>query len=806
MEDKQRRFGWRLIVFCILVLFIVIIYGYLFKKKVVPKKIRNVLLVSIDTCRADYLSCYGYPRKTTPNIDAVAEESVLFENAFSTVPLTLPAHSSMLTGTIPPYHGVHDNYDYQLDESNITLAEILKKNGFATGAVVSTVVLDSKLGIDQGFDTYNDDFKNPMVGKHLMDERSGGETTDIALDWLNENKDKKFFYFAHYFDPHVTYKPPEPFATRFASNPYAGEIAYVDDCIGRVINKLKHLDIYDSTLIIITADHGEMLDEHGERTHGYFIYQGGVKVPLLFKLPGQNKPVRIKSNASLVDIVPTVCNLLNIEISSAVQGINLLSHSGRKAPALSKRDLYCESLWATKYNANSLLGLISKNFKYIQTTRPELYDLARDAAEENNLVKKQPQRARIMQDKLAQILEQSIRKDPAGSKMEIDDKLRKRLESLGYISGTITEDFSFDQTKEDPKDVLDYHLLYKDSESRMFILKGEAESRTAKLKDYEKIKKLAQEMILLKPDFYLGYSQMGELAIIQKNYPEAIEFYNKAIKLKPDEATFYEQASIAYYFLENYDEAIRLCRKGLELKPIAKAYQNLGTILKAQGKIDEAIKYYNIALQEEPAMAEAHYNLGVINLTLKNQPKQALADFQNALKYDPDSANAIVKIAATAYMANPLAEGKIDQTITLFELIVKNVPDCFMAHYNLGLILQKAGKAEESYKHFRKVISLQPYNAQYMDSFAWILATNPESTKQETEEAVKLASRAVELTDGKNGQPIDTLAAAYAANGNFTKAITNAEKAMQLAGENEELKKDINGRTELYKAKQPFTK
>ena len=219
------------------------------------QEIRNILLISIDTCRADHLSCYGYKSKTTPNIDAVVAEGILFENTITPVPITLPAHSSMLTGTIPPYHGVHDNgVDYLDDESNITLAEILKDAGFTTGAAVSAFVLDSTFGIGQGFETYNDRFDT--MEYNTVVQRRGGETTHIALDWLEKNKDKRFFFFLHYFDPHAKYQPPQPFASRFASNPYAGEIAYTDHCIGRVLGKLKELGLDDSTLVIITADHG----------------------------------------------------------------------------------------------------------------------------------------------------------------------------------------------------------------------------------------------------------------------------------------------------------------------------------------------------------------------------------------------------------------------------------------------------------------------------------------------------------------------------------------------------------------------
>jgi len=272
--NRQAVKGTRwLHVLCGLGLVLVIIISIVFlvlRPESSGHQVRNVVLISIDTCRADYLGCYGYPHRITPNVDEIAKQGVIFKNVITSVPMTLPAHCSMLTGTIPPYHEVHDNLDYQLDESNVTLAEILKEHGFVTGGIISASVLDSQFGINQGFDTFNDRLEKGRTGG-LMVERGAEATSRLALAWLAQRKSKRFFLFLHYFDPHFDYAPPEPFASRFADNLYSGEIAYTDYCIGRVIQALKDLGLFDSTLIIITSDHGEMLGEHGELTHGYFI-------------------------------------------------------------------------------------------------------------------------------------------------------------------------------------------------------------------------------------------------------------------------------------------------------------------------------------------------------------------------------------------------------------------------------------------------------------------------------------------------------------------------------------------------------
>ena len=583
--------------------------------------IRNVLLISIDTCRADHLSCYGYKSKTTPNIDAVAADGMLFENVIAPIPETLPSHSSMLTGTIPPYHGVHDNAGgYLADESNITLAEILKDAGFVTAAAVSAVVLDSQFGINQGFDYYDDRFQTPLQGE-VIEQRQAGETTAVALEWLEENKDKRFFFFLHYCDPHALCKPPQPFASRFASNLYAGEIAYTDQCIGRVLSKLKEFGLYDSTLIIITSDHGEMRGEHGESTHMYFIYQGAMRVPLIIRLPAQTMGARIKSLAGIIDIAPTVCGLLNIEIPEHVQGVNLFATAERENDSARDRHLFCESLYPTKYKANSLLGVVNDRFKYIQTTRPELYDLIADPGETNNLAEEQPQRVRVLKKELVQMIEQSVRKDPTQRKVQVDPETIAKLEALGYVGGPVTEDFSFDQTKDDPKDLLQYHTLNMRIQFH-FVLK-----------EYAKVRILAQQMIQQQPDLPFGYEQLGSAALEQKDFSKAIFYFEKAIEITPDNAQTYNNRAIAYGSKGQYDLATRDLNRAIELNPRdIKAYCNRGLAHRANKEYDQAISDINRAIELNPSYAQAFYNRGLV-YSSKGEYNLAIRDFEEAVKF-----------------------------------------------------------------------------------------------------------------------------------------------------------------------------
>ena len=393
--------------FCRLFLVLLILLGpWLFLSCSAPRPaIRNVLLISIDTLRADHVSAYGFPRPTTPSIDAVAREGVLFKNVHTPVPMTLPAHVSMLTGTLPPTHGLRDNMQNRLPEGSLTLAAMLKAKGFTTGAIVSTFVLDRRFGTSQGFDTYDDRFQEVhKIGD--LSERKGDETARMARDWLEGHQDKPFFLFVHFYDPHDPYDPPEPFASPWKDHPYEGEVAFADHCLGQVLEKLRQLGLYDSTLIVITGDHGEMLGEHGELNHGFFIYEGALRVPLVVRVPrAQGAPRQVDLPVSLIDIVPTVLSQVGAEIPKEVQGVDLSPWLAGRGAGGGARPLYAETVTPTRYyGASSLLGVIVDGWKYIETTRPELYDLRSDPVEAVNLLEREPARADALARTLVAIL------------------------------------------------------------------------------------------------------------------------------------------------------------------------------------------------------------------------------------------------------------------------------------------------------------------------------------------------------------------------------------------------------------------
>ncbi len=784
--------------------------------------IDHIILISIDTCRADYLSCYGYSQQTTPNIDAVAAEGILFENTITPVPMTLPAHSSMLTGTIPPYHGVHDNVNYKLSKSNLTLAEVLGANGFKTAAIISAFVLDSQFGIAQGFDTYNDQFEEAHVAVGIS-ERKGGEATRFALEWLEKQKGEKSFLFLHYFDPHYDYVPPEPFASRFADNPYAGEVAYTDHCIGQVLDKLKELGFYDSTLIIITSDHGEMLGEHGEDAHGYFIYQSAIRVPLIFKLPRSRESHRISELVGLVDIVPTICSMLGITVPQQVQGQDLSPYFNGKSPASADRNLYCETVEPVRFDANSLLGIVNESFKYIQTTRPELYDLIKDPAESNNLVEAQQPRARIMKDTLAQLLEQCVREDATDSRITLDTQALKRLESLGYLRGGTTEPFKFDQSKKDPKDLIEFVMCYEggiilahqhkhdqaiaaydkaielnpafampyNSRALMYSAKG----------DYDRAIRDFDQAIKLDPEFTNAYHDRGFMYLTRGDLDRAIRDFDQAIELDPANADVYNNRGLAYYGKGDYDRAIRNFDQAIELNPeYAEVYNNRAQLYLRKGKHDLAIRDYDQSIKLNPKNVQAYTERGFAYYG-KGDRDQAIRDFSEAIRLNPSY--------ALAYQSRGLAyqsKGDNELAIRDFGKAIELNPADALSHKAIGQVLMGLGRAKEATKHYRRALELRGDWPEVLNDLAWILATHEDPELRNGAEALRFAERVCQLQNYKAPAALDTLAAAYAEAGHFDQAVETAEKAVRLAlaAGQQELGKGIRNRLKLYQAKRPY--
>ena len=389
----------------------------------------GIVLITLDTTRADRLSPYGLMDAAMPALDRLAREGAVFDQAISVAPLTLPAHTSLFTGLLPPAHGVRDNVDTPLAARHVTLAEILRDRGFRTGAFVGSAVLDADRGLAQGFDTYRSAMPIGPEGRSALQKGADAVIGD-ALAWLEGIGRRRFFLWAHLYDPHRPYEPPEPFRSRH-DDPYIGEIAFADAQIGRLIDALDRRGVLDKTLIVVAGDHGESLGEHGERTHGIFVYENVLRVPLLIRAP-RFRPVRTGAVVRLVDVMPTVLDLFGID-PPEVDGVSLRPLLDGRSTDLGL-EAYAESRYPLRFGWSSLRSLRDGRFKVIDAPRPELYDLSLDPFETTNLYTTRRPLADAMIRRVRSVAgEHGPRRAATSGHTEVSRDLQARMAALGYV-------------------------------------------------------------------------------------------------------------------------------------------------------------------------------------------------------------------------------------------------------------------------------------------------------------------------------------------------------------------------------------
>ena len=714
--------------------------------------IRNVVLISLDTCRADYLSCYGYPRPTTPAIDAVAREGVLFENAVSPVPTTLPAHASMFTGMLPPRHGVRQNGANRLDAAHTTLAEILKQKGYKTAGMVSSLVLASRFGLNQGFDTYDDRLeKTPGRGDGV--ERLGGDTTRIAVEWMEQNRDRRFFLFLHLFDPHYPYEPPEPFASQYADNPYAGEIAYADDCVRQVVDKLKALDLYNSTLIVIVGDHGEMLGEHGEKKHNFFIYRSAVRVPLIFRLPKGGPPRRVRHVAGLVDIVPSICRLLGAEPPSLSQGRDLSPLLRGETQGEAGHAVYCESLLPTTLHANPLFGLSGDRWKYILTRRPELYDLQADPGESRDLAMQNKPVALAMRRQLEGIIAES-KEAAADNKLKVDEFTRRQLASLGYAAGAVNKSILIDPAREDPKDLIRLHE--QERAAMQLLLDGK----------HKQARPILERLHAERPGI------------------REIDYYLAVVLMTAREL----------------NRAETLCRAAAaRMRDDIRPQRLLSEVLLLQGKMEAATEACRQALKKDPDDSRTHTFLGMI-LLRKGQPQEALRHFLRAVESDPRNVSALTSLGDLL-----VAQRDFDGAAVRYRRALAVAPRNIPALNSLAGLLITRGEMKAAAARLKESLAVASDQAGVLNNLARMRATSDDDAPCTAAEALAYAQRACELTGGGSPDMLDTLAAAQATCGRYGEAIATAERALALLKDKSpKYATAIRARLQLYRAGKPY--
>ena len=639
----------------------------------------NVLLVTIDTTRADRLGCYGFSLARTPNLDRLAREGVRCENAAAVAPITLPSHASIMTGLLPPATGVRDNGSYALGAGAVTLAERLKGAGWATHAIVSALVLNRRYGLDQGFDAYDDDLWSEDSPKlFLIRDRPARKTAARFLSWLDGRKKeaaaKPFFAWVHFFDPHQPYTP-EAQDRPLSPTPYDAEIAGVDRALGRIFDRLRADHLLDDTIIVVTADHGESLGEHGEKTHAVFIYDATIRVPLLLRYPRLFPKASVyRGPVSSVDLVPTLLAALGLPGAETTDGINLLPALRGNTPPPA-RPQYCESLLSeVGFGMAPLHGIRSDEFKYVRAPRPELYDLKADPKELVNLFEKDRRRAALLEDRLADVMAASARHAVAASESPMSKETMESLRALGYLAPAgVARSLS----GMDPKDGLPLYAKLEDAR------------HAAQEKRWGDSERLLGEILAVLPANVSARNVLALVLLKQNRYDEAKAEYSRSLSDDPKQARVLAMLGTIDLIEGNLDEAERAFRAALEVTPqFVEATVNLGFVAQARNRPDEARAWYDRAAAADPGFPRGNKLSGDLWFE-RGDFEKALRNYREVLHVRPDDFGALVQ-GGTCHRRL----GQVQDAERFFEKARRVRPDSWIPAYNLACLKASLGHPE----------------------------------------------------------------------------------------------------------------
>jgi choline-sulfatase len=605
----------------------------------------NVVLVTIDTLRPDHLHCYGYSKIETPTLDSLATSGALFENAVTQTPLTPPSHASIFTGLYPTVHHVRDTGGFILGPST-TLATILHQQGWDTAAFVSSAVLKKQFGFSQGFNVYDDQMPKPSNIRDVVEdpERRAGDTVDRAIHWLDAQSGRPYFLWVHLYDPHQPYQPPSPFKEKYKDRAYDGEIAYADRELGRLFEAVHNKKSpAEKTMVAVMSDHGESLREHGEYTHGVFLYDATLRIAFLMSGPGVPAGVRVKQQARTVDFLPTILELMGGQAPPSIQGASLLpSFTGSETPTAVS---YAETLYP-KINMGwaELRAIRTNHWKYVRAPKPELYDLSLDPAETTNVIQTHAvERERFEAQLKAVVGGDGTEKVGTSS---IDQHTLDQLRSLGYVSGSSVRTFSLTGQGADPKD-------------RVGILKlvMQAEDPAAHTPDSRRIE-LLQQAVKEDPGDPDLYYQLGAKYEKAGRHSEAIQLYREAIGKGIEDARLHSRIGDLMLRAGKKDEAIPEYEKAASMNPADTASQtNLAVAYLELGRVPDAERVFHWVIATDPQSAAAFNGLGLISIQ-KSDPGSARGYFEKAVQIDPDLIEAQLNLGLIYRMAGESAKAR----------------------------------------------------------------------------------------------------------------------------------------------------
>jgi choline-sulfatase len=637
-----------------------------------------VIVISVDTLRADHLGCYQPGKRSTPHIDDLAKKGTLFSQVSTPFPLTLPAHVALFTSLYPFTDGVQDN-GIPLNSTASTLATVLKSAGYKTAAFVSSFVLDRRFGLSRGFDVYDGpiDVHNKITSSPVERKRIGSQTADAAMNWLKSNSSSPFFLFLHLYDLHLPYDlPPDP-SLRHGETGYAAEVAYEDRVMGDFLNFLATQGLFDKTLIVFTSDHGEGLGDHGESTHGYFVYQSTLHVPLIVHWPAgftHSPGGRVDEIASLLDVAPTILDAIGLPRAVEMRGRSLIG--SRPADAV-----YSESLYARNHFGCAVLRTLrAGRYQYIESPKPELYDLSSDPNQQHNLYEQERSRATAMSEQISALRASA---PPGASTKTSSPKpdTMSALRSLGYLSGSAPKG---PESRVDPKDrIADFeryvNALSIASAGRQAESNSTLRTLAAKLPD----------VVDIRVNLGLNEQRLGD-------FTKAAAEFKQAIEQDPSDAQPHFELGFCYFRLGQIDGAIQQLKASLALEPwYTRADEALAEIYLQKKDFPQARTYLNHLLSVDPNSYAAHFNLGILAAMEKNW-SEAEQRMQSALHADPASAEAHNTLGMIY-----LQRGELEPAKRQFEETIRLQPRLAQAHYNLGMVFQQQGKPDAAAQEFR---------------------------------------------------------------------------------------------------------
>jgi arylsulfatase A-like enzyme/Flp pilus assembly protein TadD len=621
-------------------------------KKEIPRiEILNVLLITIDTIRADRLGYSGYDIQT-PHMDALAYGGARFLNAVCQVPLTLPSHASILTGTYPPFHQIKNNGTYFLEGDFITLAEIFKREGYRTAAFIGAFPLGSQFGLDQGFDLYDDGFKNPDHLRGYEPQRIAAQVFQRTAEWFDLNSKDRFFVWVHYYDPHLPYTPPPPFDKTYRS-PYDGEIAYTDVYVGKLVEMLKEKDVYGNTLIVVVGDHGEGLGDHEEDTHGIFLYDTTLKVPLIFHAPGKiPEQIAVDGQVRTVDIFPTVLDILNISPPKDCQGKSLVPFLEGEIITLNS---YAESyLPLLACGWSELKAIRTNKWKFIKAPNLELYDLEKDPSEEINLAERDKEVAVRMLLELEHLEKNIMSSSDKKPTRPMSPEEQEKLAALGYIGGTGSHKSRMG-SRIDPKDKIQ---IFEDAlRAELLLSRGKAE----KAKDI--LKKLSDQ----EPGNPLVHHFLGKAYQKLEKWDQAVLEFQKVLTLNPNHVYSHFSLASCFYRVGRGDEAVREAK--IVLSYLGEHFETLMLLARIYGE--------------------------------KGNVQESIIHLEKAIRLKPGNLELKLLLADSLIMAK-----EYDKTFEVYKSLMDTMPDDPRVYYGLGMVSYFRSDYEEAIKYFLKEIEI----------------------------------------------------------------------------------------------------